>query len=264
MATTNFKIFNEAMDADRTFNDSEYEQATQRINGVTPGMALSRQHNKMYRQWSAMCKGLADFIVNTGNDCLDTDVSGITTGLEEAIKTTAGNTEEITNAITAHNTSSTAHADIRSLITAMQASIIMAVYPVGALYISTVSTSPATLFGGNWERVKDKFLLSAGDSYAAGATGGEATHVLSTSEMPSHNHSGSTGTAGAHTHTLTSYVQNSSNWHEGNDGVGGLASITTSSNGDHTHSVSIGYTGDGSAHNNMPPYLAVYVWKRTA
>ena len=62
-------------------------------------------------------------------------------------------------------------------------------YPVGAIYISTDATSPAGLFGGTWEQIKDTFFLAAGDTYAAGSTGGEATHTLSENEMPSHYHS---------------------------------------------------------------------------
>lgn len=270
MATTNFKVFNEAMDADRTFNDSEYEQATQRVNGVVPGMALSRQHNKMYRQWSAMSKAVADFVVEGGNNCLDSDVAGITTGLKEAVKAVAGNTEAITNAITAHNTSTTAHAD---LLTALKAEILLAAYPVGAIYIATTDTSPATSFGGTWERVKDRFLLAAGDAYAVGATGGEAVHTLTQAELPSYDISGTVNNADL-TGTFSSYAFAQS--------AGGICSIptidpsnaldagsvgkdcTVSINATHNHSFAVNNGGGNQAHNNMPPYLAVYVWKRTA
>ena len=93
MAKTNFQIFNEENAPERTYNDSEYKEATQRIGGVMPGMALSRMHNKMYYQWSAMCKAIANLIVKHGHDCIDTDVEGITQNLEEAI--TNGATEGI-------------------------------------------------------------------------------------------------------------------------------------------------------------------------
>lgn len=64
-----------------------------------------------------------------------------------------------------------------------------AAYPLGAIYISTVETNPAILFGfGTWQQVKDVFLLSAGDTYVAGSIGGENEHVLTIDEMPSHNH----------------------------------------------------------------------------
>jgi hypothetical protein len=89
MAKTNFQIFNEENTPERTYNDSEYKEATQRVGGVMPGMALSRMHNKMYYQWSAMCKAIANLIVNHGHDCMDSDVEGITNHLEEAIASAA-------------------------------------------------------------------------------------------------------------------------------------------------------------------------------
>ena len=89
MAKTNYQIFNEANDPERTYNDSEYKEATQRVGGVIPGMALSRMHNKMYYQWSAMCKAIANLIVKQGHDCMDSDVEGITKHLEEAITSAA-------------------------------------------------------------------------------------------------------------------------------------------------------------------------------
>ena len=100
MAKTNFQIFNEENAPERTYNDSEYKEATQRVGGVMPGMALSRMHNKMYYQWSAMCKAIANLIVNHGHDCMDSDVDGITRYLEEAIVGAA------TTEITAHRTAS--------------------------------------------------------------------------------------------------------------------------------------------------------------
>ena len=85
MAETNFKVFNEEMSSDRTFSDAEYSQATQRQGGVIPGMALSRLHNKLYRQSTAMAKAIADFLVAQGYDCNDNDVPGITTALQSVI-----------------------------------------------------------------------------------------------------------------------------------------------------------------------------------
>lgn len=62
------------------------------------------------------------------------------------------------------------------------------VWPVGSIYMSVNSTDPGTLFGGTWVRIKDAFLLSAGDTYNAGDIGGEAEHTLTVAEMPSHQH----------------------------------------------------------------------------
>lgn len=117
------------------------------------------------------------------------------------------------------------------------------IYPVGSIYMSVNATSPSSLFGGTWEQLEDRFLLGAGTTYTAGDTGGEATHTLTTDEMPSHAHEITTGA-------------NSIN-SSGSVSQRGFGSGTVGSQG--TTSV-----GGGEAHNNMPPYLAVYIWKRTA
>lgn len=62
------------------------------------------------------------------------------------------------------------------------------IYPMGSLYLSAVDTDPGVLFGGTWERIRDRFLLAAGTAYGAGTTGGEAVHTLAESELPTHAH----------------------------------------------------------------------------
>ena len=117
-------------------------------------------------------------------------------------------------------------------------------YPVGAIYLSVLDANPAALFGGTWERIGGRFLLGADSTYAAGSTGGEAAHQLTTSEMPSHNHAlDNYNTTGGATSFMT--VQ-------ANDKKGYSGNVNTL------------YTGGNKAHNNMPPYLAVFIWKRTA
>ena len=66
--------------------------------------------------------------------------------------------------------------------------ILDTIYPVGSIYMSVNSTDPSSFLGGSWAPLKDRFLLAAGDKYAGGSTGGEASHTLTISEMPSHNH----------------------------------------------------------------------------
>ena len=117
-------------------------------------------------------------------------------------------------------------------------------YPVGSIYMSTTNTSPASMFGGTWEQIKDKFLLSAGNNYSAGSTGGEATHTLTLNEMPNHSHSAD--------YTFS----HSGNWYVG------MIAQGDSSTGLSSKDNAVGYRGGGQAHNNMPPYLAVYCWKR--
>ena len=80
------------------------------------------------------------------------------------------------------------------------------IFPIGSIYTSINSTSPATLFGGTWEQIQGRFLLSANSSYTAGSTGGAATITLSTANIPSHNHSVSitSNSTGSHEHSLKS------------------------------------------------------------
>lgn len=117
-------------------------------------------------------------------------------------------------------------------------------YPVGAIYLSVTDVNPAALFGGTWERIGGRFLLGADSTYAAGSTGGEATHQITTAEMPSHNHA------------LDNY-----------NITGGTTSFMTVQANDkkgYSGNVNTLYTGGNQPHNNMPPYLAVYMWRRTA
>ena len=159
-----------------------------------------------------------------------------------------------------------------------RAALLDLVYPVGAIYMSVNSTDPGTLFGGAWERIEDTFLLASGSAYAAGSTGGEASHTLTTDEMAPHTHGSKSlsGTFNIKKSTESSGAQNNV---AGATGIVAInhnytgATYNTLQSGSGTKNASqIGINathehnsiGGGQAHNNMPPYLAVYVWKRTA
>lgn len=118
-------------------------------------------------------------------------------------------------------------------------------YPVGAIYLSVTDTDPATLFGGTWERIGGRFLLGANDTYQAGSTGGEAEHTLTIDEMPRHNHSLDNYNTAAGNTTPYMTVQAQSKV-----GYGGNVQTLNA--------------GGGKPHNNLPPYLSVYMWERTA
>jgi len=155
------------------------------------------------------------------------------------------------------------------------------IYPVGSIYLSVNSTNPGTLFGGSWTQIKDRFLLSAGDTYSAGSTGGAETVTLTANNIPAHTHSiakitnGTAESAGAHVHGAWYASDSSPNrdwgceWHNGAKAAGS-SSAGMDSAGAHTHTVTIpahntgNNTTTGAAVNKMPPYLAVYVWQRTA
>ncbi len=165
------------------------------------------------------------------------------------------------------------------------------VYPVGSIYMSASDVNPSTLFGGTWEKIEDKFLLSSGSSYSAtydsngfaNKTGGEATHSLTQSEMPRHTH-----TQNSHSHDASSYkfvvtnnlrrsgeraYTSSSNngikylYHNTTDDAYSVVQSTkgaTATNKYTGGSGSAESASNGVAHNNMPPYLVINVWKRTA
>lgn len=146
-------------------------------------------------------------------------------------------------------------------------------HPVGSIYESTVSTSPATLFGGTWEAMDAGRVLVAqgkaatGTTFTAGDIGGEETHTLTTSEMPAHDHTMSS--AGEHYHEFAGTQSSSDNktaeyeyTDDYNRTRAWLKTNYTQKSGSHTHTINS--TGGGEAHNNMPPYIAVYRWVRTA
>lgn len=249
--------------------------------------------------------------------------------------------------------------DVGAPVSNLSSQLLNLIYPVGAIYMSVNNTNPGTLFGGSWEQIKDKFLLSAGTTYGAGTSGGTASTTLSTANLPSHNHSVGAHAHGlssiktwvnnhvhsylkaawtgataltvdqipAHTHGSKTLVDNirfgksSSNSNYGVCDAGqvhiktttetdswtrGIQLATINNNptryevdfshehnsvgggGSHSHSISAdvdntgkstawsgsstdnsssfntGNTGSGTSFSNLPPYLAVYVWKRVS
>lgn len=130
------------------------------------------------------------------------------------------------------------------------------VYPIGSVYISVNTTNPSTLFGGKWTRITGRFLLAADDStYKNGATGGEAEHTLTINELPKNS------MKIPHVAWYDDCSISGGGWkqigREQAEREGDVQSITN--NGWHIMSI-----GNNEAHNNMPPYLAVYIWKRTS
>lgn len=125
-------------------------------------------------------------------------------------------------------------------------------HPVGSIYLSTSSTfNPQTAWGGTWKKTADgRCLIGANDTYPLGSTGGEATHTLNHDEMPKHSH----GIYGVDSRSGNITVPQ--------------ARFTYKDKGQTTSYISgimgTEMTGSGYAHNNMQPYLAVYIWERTA
>ena len=136
------------------------------------------------------------------------------------------------------------------------------IYPVGSIYISVNSVNPSVLFGGTWEQIQDSFLLGAGSTYSAGSTGGEANHTLTQAEIPNY----------AIGNLATLVPINHGNWANGGIVATNMGQTSTTKyglkeNGNiMTSGIQYSYmiysNGGGKPHNNMPPYLSVYIWKR--
>lgn len=136
------------------------------------------------------------------------------------------------------------------------------VYPIGSIYMNVNSTNPGTLFGGTWEQIQGKFLLGMSSSYPAGSQGGEASHTLTTEEMPSHGHNpaNEAGYYGFITNSKKAF----SIGDMGSQSGSGRYYPYASADFDISRNTLTGTTGGGKSHNNMPPYLSIYIWKRTA
>lgn len=140
----------------------------------------------------------------------------------------------------------------------------LTIYPIGSIYMCVNDINPSEVFGGTWVQIKDRFLLAAGDTYNNGATGGEASvsytpsgtvggHALTIEEIPAHSHIyGSPTDYHSVSFGETQYFAGSEEVETNTTSVGGGQA--------HDH----GFSGNSATLNNMPPYLAVKVWKRTA
>ena len=158
-------------------------------------------------------------------------------------------------------------------------------HPVGSYYWSNDSTSPATLFGGTWEALPAGYTLiaqgSGSDSfgsytYTAGQKYGERKHQLTTDELSEHSHTGTTSTNGAHKHGTWGEASSTGTppygfydknvKHMGSSGGtdNDNALYNTSTDGDHNHTFTTDNTGGNQPHNNLPPSIASYGWRRTA
>lgn len=157
-----------------------------------------------------------------------------------------GTVEQLKNAVN-KSESLVSAAEINEAVNKIQ-TITEHIYPIGSIYMSFNSTDPYLLFGGTWERIaKGQTLVGVDDADTDFSTveksGGEKTHILTTDEMPEHNHRPK-GWAyqfvvGSGSEVCLRQSDETDNW----------ASTTTS-------------TGGGLAHNNMPPYITCFIWKR--
>lgn len=171
-----------------------------------------------------------------------------------------------------------------------KSNIVDMIYPVGSIYMSVNNVSPATLFGGTWVQIQDKFLLASGQKYTNGNTGGSNTQILSTTNLPEHTHiipehrhnidelnlyriqiekeeNVNADSPGLYINAEGSNIFNrgmvpfraGTGLSGGNEWVHTVASTT-----EYMPKTYSGSTGNGTAFSIMPPYLVVNIWQRTA
>jgi microcystin-dependent protein len=177
---------------------------------------------------------------------------------------------------------------MREWATAIEASVAaVQAFPVGSIFVAVVSTNPATLLGyGTWSAFGTGRTLVGIDSGQAEfdtveETGGAKTHTLVTGEIPSHDHGGATGTEGAHSHSHAHTVRGDVSLVRLRQGDANLAATgaaqrtilgganetigtDTDATAGSSHSHTVSAQGGGGAHQNLQPYIVVYMWKRTA
>jgi hypothetical protein len=234
--------------------------ATTAVAGKMPASAvvqLAQALIDIIANDAAIVSNDADIAINVA------DIAINVTGIATNVANIAAEITDRTNADTTLQTNIDVEEAARiAADAALPASIINTVYPVGAIYIGTTATNPNTLFGvGTWVATGvGSVLVGVGTSdavYALDDTGGESTHQLITAEMPSHNHGG-----GIHSHIIN--IKN-------NSVVAGAVSIQGSSaaandtlNTSNNTPAILNTDGSDDAHENMPPYLVVHMWERTA
>ena len=176
--------------------------------------------------------------------------------------------------------------DYKPIAVASQ-SLLDLVYPVGSIYMSTQNVDPGTIIGGTWSRIEGRFILAAADqngsesdntyfNRTAGSSGGERNHQLTTGELPSHTHGSKTLTGSISfrkvgTSPSAIYGAVSGIFSQANNDTNKYETLTQldstkrqsqklTVNATHTHDS----VGSGTSHNNIPPYISVYTWERTA
>lgn len=130
--------------------------------------------------------------------------------------------------------------------------VFLAVHPVGSIFLSTSDIEPAGLYGGTWERIEERFIMGASDTYPAGSTGGSATHSQTAREVARHchgignNYEGTILTVPQWSFYVTSTLQ------------------VFDQEGYECYGMSTLDVGDGAPMDILNPYYSAYIWRRVA
>lgn len=211
--TSNFLIFNEAMDPTKVDTDAEYLAEGQRLSGVTPGLATPKMHNKLYRQCSVMAYAIASVLTARGFNADDSNPASLIDAIQRAFAYTVnGNSPDASGAVTA----------VRPIDA----------WPVGSLFMTFQNVNPATLLGGGtWVQIKGKYLLAAdtGNTVDGSTTVGAMTKNV---PLVSHTHNFSISSSGAHTHSVSNITTTAAGGHSHTRGTMNITGSITNSSSD--------------------------------
>lgn len=276
MANSNFKIFAESVPAANVLSDNEYNVNTQRINGVAPGLASARLHNKFYKQVSMMATAIAQVLVEQGQDALDTDYAALVASLRKSFVLSLNGEKPDANGNIQKNFVYSVEGkkpDSNGNVS-LNIDYLNAFSFVGSVVITRDNVNPGTKMGGKWELLQSgRYIRTAGTGYAGGVTGGSNEFTLTAAQLPAHSHEANVYSAdlrgtfigaqqvGSDGGKTTGVFSRTGEW-AGACAHKSDAREVVSFNGNHTHQVTIKNTGNGEKIKIEPAYLCLYFWQR--
>ena len=238
------------------------------------GTSETVQPKSIVGMWQVRAKGAT---TNPGNVDIETIASNIETTFSDTTTDLIDKNnkleERVTNALNTTTTKLNNDMELR----VKRADLVNLIYPVGSIYMSVNNVSPSVFLGGEWEALANgRTLIAANEEYPAGTTGGEASHTLTVDEMPSHAHTrGTMNITGGGLWNDSStykdfgtrltgafYARGTNKW--GNGSTVDEDNSTVEFDASRSWTGETSYVGSGAAHNVMQPYMAVYMWRRTA
>lgn len=278
MASSNFKVFAEAVAALNVVSDAEYDTDTQRINGVVPGLASAALHNKLYKQATIMAAALAQVLVEQGQDALDSDYAALVASLKKSLVLSLNGEKPDKNGNIQKNFVYSVEGktpDSKGNV-ALDIDYLNAMSFVGSVVITKENINPGTKIGGTWQLLQSgRYIRSAGAGYPGGTMGGSDGFTLGVNNLPAHGHDATIYSAdlrgtfiaanqvGADGGRTTGVFSRTGIW-AGTCSHKGDAREVVNFNGNHSHQISINNTGNGEKVTFEPSYLLLYFWVRTA